>query len=195
MLKDIDKEWEAIEAAADAAYDCIRTYNEDLKTSDLNHRLAMAQAANRAKDIFWECMGFGAAAGTTTGGWLVRSVRGATVTVGRIGAGAAGFVVGIATYKICKDTRDDTAQSYIDVANQAKAHADSVALRKRDACRETTNYERVKRAYENWWFRRASGKGYLPGGYRRAINGANADHAKCLAHFTYGDYGDCGTTD
>ena len=182
--KEIDKNWKE-------AKKCDTRYGEELTDNDLAHRRAMAQAVKDARDLFWECMGFGATAtgGTTTVGWIVTKIKRATVTVTRFGVAAgAGVVVGIGVFIACKDTRDDTVQSLIDVANKTKEHADKVSLTKRDECREDTNYARVKRRYDDWW--RHGGK--RGGGRYWAIRRANSDHRKCLAEFPPGD---CGTTD
>ena len=195
VLKKIKDQDDEINDAWEAAERCDEDYNESLKTNNLNHLSLMAQAAKDARDLFWECMGFGATAGggTTTVGWIVTKIKRATVTVTRFGVAAgAGVVVGIGVFIACKETRDDTVQSLIDVANKAKEHADSVALRRRDNCREDTNYARAKRRYDNWHPRLINGKAYRSGGRRSAINRANADHAKCLALFPSGD---CGTTE
>ena len=196
VLKDIDKEWEAIETAAEAAYNCNREYNEQLKTNDLQHKRALAQAATTANNILWDCMGLGVAAGgTASGGWVIRSIKRATVTVGRLGS-LAGFtlVVGIGTFIVCKELRDDTAQDEVDAANNLKKHADELALRKRDRCRETTNYERVTRRYRLWKGSGGSGGPRRPSNYRRGNyenlkSRARADYYKCLNLFPSGDCG------
>ena len=180
---EIDKNWKAAER-------CDTRYAEELTDNDLAHRRAMAQAVKDARDLFWECMGFGATAagGTTTVGWIVTKIKRATVTVTRFGVAAgAGVVVGIGVFIACKETREDTVQSLIDVANKTKEHDDKVSLTKRDECREDTNYARVKRRYDNWHRRRGGKRD--DGGSRKAISRANADHAKCLALFPSGDCG------
>ena len=68
------------------------------------------------------------------------------LAVARVASG----IVSIGTYTLCKNLQTSTAQSYIDTANQAKAHADKVALTKRDRCRETTNYYAATRQYRYW---------------------------------------------
>ena len=153
MLEDINDRWEDIEAAGKAAERCDTRYGEELTDNDLAHRRAMAQAVKDARDLFWECMGFGATAGggTTTVGWIVTKIKRATVTVTRFGVAAgAGVVVGIGVFIACKETRDDTVQSLIDVANKEKEHADKVSLTKRDECREDTNYAAATRQYRHW---------------------------------------------
>lgn len=197
VLKDIDDEWKAIKTAAEAAWKCNRTYRDELETNDLNHRLHMAQAANRADDIFWECMGISAAVGAATGSWAVKAVRAGTVTVVRVVSGAAGILVGYATYKACKELRSDTAQDEVDAANNIKKNADELALRKRDRCREDTNYERAVRRYRLWKGSGGSGGPRRPSNYRRGNyenlkSQARADYYKCLALFPSGD---CGTTE
>ena len=148
VLEDIEKRWKEIKAAGEAVIACDTDYADDLKRNDLQHKLDIANAINAAKGLFWSCMGFGgtgAVGGSMAGTyrWAVKNITTGAVTVARVGSG-------IATYKICKDTRDDTAQSYIDTANQAKAHADKVALTKRDRCRETTNYDAAFREHFLW---------------------------------------------
>lgn len=187
VLEDIEKKTKKINKNWEAAKECDTTYDGDLKTNDLNHKRAMAQAAKDARDIFWECMGYGGAAGVGAGKayhWTIGIIRTASVTVVRVGTGVVGSVVSIAVFLACKETRDDTVQSNVDVANKTKEHADKVALMKRDNCRETTNYERVKRRYDYWHRRGKKG-----GGRYFALRRANSDHAKCLALFPSGDCG------
>ena len=201
VLKKIKKQNNDITAAYDAAKYCDTRYNQELEMNDLRHRGELARGVLTTDEIFWECMGLGGILGSgaarASTRWTI-SIRGSTVAIGRVGSGLIGLVVGFSTYKICKELRESTAQSVIDAANKEKELADEMSLTKRDECRRTTNYERAIRKRDNWiGGRYPSGKGYLYniGNHRRAINGANADHAKCLAHFTYGDCGDCGTTE
>ncbi len=195
VLKKIEDQGDAINDAYDAAIRCDTRYTEELKMNNLVHLGAMARGALQADEIMWECLGIGGLAGGTAAGVsrnLSIRIRGSTVAIGRIGSGIIGLVVSIGAFGICKTLRDDTLQSAIDVANKTKEHADEVALMKRDNCRKDTNYARAIRNRDNWnGGRYPSGKGYRYniGNYRRAINAAKADHAKCLAHFTYGDCG------
>ena len=196
VLKDIEKRWEDIEAAGKAAELCDETYADALKTNDLQHRLNMARAANTASEIFWECMGLGAAAGGTTasGGWVIKTIKRTTVTVGRFGA-LAGFtlVVGIGTFAICKKLRSDTAQNEVDAANNLKKHADELALKKRDRCREDTNYNAATRRYRHWKGPYKGRRGRWMLSMRRQLQDkARADYRKCLEQFPVGD---CGTTE
>ena len=193
VLKKIEQKTTEINENLEAAKACDTTYDEQLTTNDLNHKRAIAQAAKDARDIFWECMGYGGAAGVGAGKtyhWAIGIIRTASVTVVRVGTGVVGGVVSIGVFLACKETRDDTVQSLIDVANKTKEHADKVALMKRDNCREDTNYRNAKRKHYTWHPRRSSsGKGYFPGGRQNAISRANADHAKCLDLFPSGDCG------
>ena len=200
VLKDIEDQGNALEAAYDAAKKCDTTYDEELKTNDLQHRLNTARAANTASEIFWECMGLGggAAGGTASGAWVIKTIKGATVTVTRFGS-AAGFtlVVGIGTYKICKDMRMNTAQNEVDAANNLEKNADGLALKKRERCREDTNYDAAIRDHLLWDgmydTRRVDRRGRLIFSmWQRLTNKARADHRKCLEQFPVGD---CGTTE
>ena len=183
----ITKDWEAAE-------ECDKTYERELKTADLQHKLDMARAANTASEIFSDCLGIGGLAGGTaagaTYGWKA-TFRGATVAISRVGSGVIGLVVSIGAFAVCEDLRDDTAQDAVDAANKIKKNADELALLKRDRCRETTNYERAKRKFQRW-HRRGGKTSRGQGGHWWAKRRANADHAKCLALFPSGD---CGTTD
>lgn len=177
VLEKIKNTTDEIDDAWKAAERCDKRYGEELTDNDLAHRRAMAQAVKDARDLFWECMGFGATAGggTTTVGWIVTKIKRATVTVTRFGVAAgAGVVVGIGVFIACKETRDDTVQSLIDVPNKTKEHADKVSLTKRDECREDTNYWRVKRRYDNWHRRRGGKRDH--GGHWWALRRANSDH-------------------
>lgn len=196
VLEDINDRWEEIEAAGEAAYECDKTYERELKTNDLQHRLNMARAANTASEIFLECMGLGGAAagGTASGGWVIKTIKRTTVTVTRFGV-AAGFtlVVGIGTFAICKKLRSDTAQDEVDAANNLKEHADELALKKRDRCREDTNYDDATRQYRRWKGPHKSRRGrWLPSVRQKLQDQARADHQKCLEQFPVGD---CGTTE
>ena len=198
VLKRIKDQDDEIDAAWEAAKYCDTRYGEELQMNELRLLGAMEQAKLKTDEIFLECMGLGGILGTSaaraSSRWTIR-IRGSTVAIGRVGSGAIGLIVGFATYKTCKELMESTAQSMIDAANKEKELADEMSLTKRDNCRETTNYARVKRRYDNWQGGRyPSGKGYRynPRGHRNAINRANADHEKCLAEFPSGD---CGTTD
>ena len=197
VLADIEQRWEKIEAAKDAAVYCDTRYNEELTMNDLRHRGELARGALTTDEIFWECMGLGGILGSSaaraSSRWTI-SIRGSTVAIGRVGSGAIGLIVGFATYKTCKELREDTAQSVIDAANKEKEHADEMSLTKRDNCRETTNYERAIRNYINWRGSLPSGGPRRPSNYRigtyEALKAqAREDYRKCLNHFTYGDCG------
>lgn len=200
VLADIDRRWKKIKAAYDAAKKCDTTYDEELKTADLQHKLHMARAANQAQEIFWECLGFAGLAGGTAGGTSSRlsiRIRGSLVTIGRVGSGILGLVVSIGAFAICQDLRDHTAQDEVDAANNLKKNADELALRKRDRCRRNTNYERVIRRYNAWRGSRPSGgprrpSNYRLGTYRSLQAQAREDYRKCLEQFPVGD---CGTTE
>ena len=88
VLADIENQWTQIKNDATAAYDCNRTYRDELKTNDLQLRLNMARAANTAQEIFWECMGIAGVAGGGARGaarWSIARISTATVTVVRVG--------------------------------------------------------------------------------------------------------------
>ena len=157
--KEISDDWEAAEY-------CDTRYGEELQMNELRHRGELARGALTTDEIFWECMRLGSILGSgaarASSCWTI-SIRGSTVAIGRVGSGAIGLIVGFATYKTCKELREDTAQSVIDAANKEKELADKMSLTKRDNCRITTDYDRVKRRYNNWrGGRYPSGKGAAP---------------------------------
>ena len=203
VLAKIEQTNEKINDAWEAAKKCDKDYDESLKTNNLNYNRTLAEDRATVKSIFLTCMGLGvggASAGTavTSVKKVTWTIRGGLTVVVRLGSAAIGTVVTIGATAYCISLRNSTAESLRETRDAIKEDADARALRARDTCRRTTNYARVKRRYDNWkGGRYPSGKGYRynPGNYRRAINSANADHAKCLAHFTYGDCGDCGTTE
>ena len=74
-------------------------------------------------------MGYGAGAGIGTGKayhWTIGIIRTASVTVVRVGTGVVGGIVSLSVFLACKETRNDTVQSNVDVANKTKEHADKV---------------------------------------------------------------------
>ena len=133
-------------------------------------------------------VGAGAASSVKKVSWTIRG--GLTVVI-RVGAAAIGTVVTIGATAYCIKLRNDTAEELRESRDALKEDADELALKKRDRCREDTNYARVKRRYDNWHrYGGKRGSGY--GGHWWAKRRANADHEKCLALFPSGD---CGTTD
>ena len=192
VLEDIEKKNKAINAAYDAAKKCDTTYDESLTTNDLAHKAAYASAANTGKGLLLTCLGLGTPVATGVSarvGWI--SGGKISITLARVGTGVLGGITFLASLAYCKRLANRSAQDEIDVADLQKAHADKVALRKRDNCRETTNYERAKRKFQRW-HRRGGKTSRGQGGHWWAKRRANADHAKCLALFPSGD---CGTTD
>lgn len=92
------------------------------------------------------CLGIGGAAtgvavrvGYISGGKI-------SLTIARVGSGVLGAIAGIGSLAYCKNLANGAAQSSIDTADAVKEHADAVALRNRDTCRENNDYVRKRRA-------------------------------------------------
>lgn len=194
VLEDINDRWENIEAAGKAAIACDTDYADDLKTNDLAHKAAYASAANTGKGLLLTCLGLGTPVVTGVSarvGWI--SGGKISITLARVGTGVLGGITFLASLVFCKRLANGAAQDEIDVADKIKEHADIVALRDRDRCRETTNYYAATRQYRYW---KGPYKGRR-GGWRLSMrrqlqDQARADYRKCLEQFPVGD---CGTTE
>lgn len=99
----------------------------------------------------------------------------------------AGVITGLASLAYCKNLANGAAQSEIDTADTIKEHADRVALKNRDICRENNDYVAKRRSY---W--RVIGRtGRSPHWLKEK---ARADHQKCVEFFR-NQAGDCGTSE
>ena len=190
VLTEIDRRWKKRKDDWDAAQRCDERYTEELEMNDLRHKSAYGKASNTGKGILMTCLGLGSAATGVSArvGWV--SVGKISLTVARVGSGVLAAITGLASLAYCKNLTNSTAQSEIDTVDAEKKLADKMSLTKRDECRRTTNYERVKRKYQNWY--RYGGK--RGGGRYWAIRVTNEDHPKCVEQFQ-NQGGDCGTTE
>ena len=188
VLEDIDKRWKEIRDNNTAAVRCDEDYDAQLTTNDLAHKAAYASAANTGKGLLLTCLGLGTPVATGVSarvGWI--SGGKISITLARVGSGVLGGITFLASLVYCKRLANGAAQDEIDVADKQKKHADNVALRDRNRCREDTNYSRSRRLYFRW-IPKSKSAGY----YAIQKDRARSDHQKCLALFPVGD---CGTTE
>ena len=194
VLKKIKKKTDKINAARKAAERCDTTYDESLKTNNVDYNRTLAEDRATVRSLFLTCMGLGVGAGAASSVKKVSwTIRGGLTVVVRVGSAALGTVVTIGATAYCISLRNSTAESLRETRDAVKEEADSRALRDRNTCREDTDYDAAVRKHRHW-----SGphKGrrdrWLPSVRQKLQDQARADHQKCLEQFPSGD---CGTTD